>query len=134
MLATPSDTMRCHAMHSGNCYEYRHVVGFEETSLLGTVYFVNHLRWQGRCREMFLMQFTPGLTREFESGLCLVTTRCACEYFVEVAALDEVIVRMSLEDVSQNRLSMAFEYMKTVDGEEVVVARGSQQIACMRRE
>ena len=28
-------------------YEYRHVVGFEETNLVGNVYFVNHLRWQG---------------------------------------------------------------------------------------
>jgi enediyne biosynthesis thioesterase len=35
-------------------YEYSHRVGFEETSLVGNVYYVNHLRWQGRCREMFL--------------------------------------------------------------------------------
>ena len=35
-------------------FEYRHVVGFEETNLVGNVYYVNHLRWQGRCREMFL--------------------------------------------------------------------------------
>ena len=34
-------------------YEYRHVVAFEETNLVGNVYYVNHLRWQGRCREMF---------------------------------------------------------------------------------
>ena len=31
-------------------YEYRHVVGFEETNLIGNVYYANHVRWQGRCR------------------------------------------------------------------------------------
>ena len=31
-------------------YEYRHIVSFEETNLVGNVYYVNYLRWQGRCR------------------------------------------------------------------------------------
>ena len=35
-------------------FEYRHVVSFEETNLVGNVYFANHLSWQGRCRELFL--------------------------------------------------------------------------------
>ena len=33
-------------------YEHRHIVGFEETNLTGNVYYVNHLSWQGRCREL----------------------------------------------------------------------------------
>ena len=28
-------------------FEYRHVVGFEETNLVGNVYYVNHLRLAG---------------------------------------------------------------------------------------
>ncbi|HVR11545.1 MAG TPA: acyl-CoA thioesterase, partial [Thermoanaerobaculia bacterium] len=40
-------------------FEYRHLVGFEETNLVGNVYYVNHLRWQGRCREMFLLEHAP---------------------------------------------------------------------------
>ena len=40
-------------------YEYRHLVGFEETNLVGNVYYVNYLRWQGRCREMFLLEHAP---------------------------------------------------------------------------
>ena len=35
-----------------NVYEYRHIVGFEETSFVGNVYYVNHLHWQGRAREV----------------------------------------------------------------------------------
>ncbi|NUP02426.1 MAG: acyl-CoA thioesterase, partial [Nonomuraea sp.] len=40
----------------GTYYEYLHTVGFEETNLVGNVYYVNYLRWQGRCREMFLKE------------------------------------------------------------------------------
>ena len=36
-------------------FEYLHTVGFEETNLVGNVYYVNYLRWQGRCRELFLV-------------------------------------------------------------------------------
>ena len=115
-------------------YEYRHVVGFEETNLVGNVYFVNHLRWQGRCRELFLRDHAPGVLAEMERGLALVTTRVACEYFEELAALDEITIRMTLVSQVQNRLTMAFEYYRARDGRDELVARGEQQIACMRRE
>jgi enediyne biosynthesis thioesterase len=48
-------------------YEYRHIVGFEDTNLAGNVYYVNHVRWQGRCREMFLREHVPALLAELES-------------------------------------------------------------------
>ena len=37
-------------------YEYEHVVTFDETNLVGNVYYTNHLRWQGHCRELFLRE------------------------------------------------------------------------------
>src|SRR5215467_215043 len=64
-------------------YEYRHVVSFEETNLVGNVYFVNHIRWQGLCREMFLRDYAPGVLAELSHGLALVTVRCSCNYFAE---------------------------------------------------
>ncbi len=93
-------------------YEYRHVIGFEETNLIGNVYFVNHIRWQGRCRELFLRDHAPGVLAEMERGLTLVTTRVACEYFEELAALDEITIRMTLVSQVQNRLTMAFAYYR----------------------
>jgi enediyne biosynthesis thioesterase len=115
-------------------YEYRHVVGFEETNLVGNVYFVNHLRWQGRCRELFLRDHAPGVLAEMERGLALVTTRVSCEYFEELAALDEIAIRMTLVAMAQNRVTMAFAYHRNRDGRDELVARGEQQVACMRRE
>jgi len=62
-------------------YEYHHIIGFEETNLVGNVYYVNHLRWQGRCREMFLHDYAPSILQALEGGeLALVTIRCSCEY------------------------------------------------------
>jgi enediyne biosynthesis thioesterase len=115
-------------------YEYRHRVGFEDTNLLGNVYYVNHVSWQGRCREMFLREHAPGVLNDMTNGLCLVTTRCACEYLKELSAFDEVVVRMRLAAMVQNRLTLAFEYWRPNGHGEELVARGEQGVAFMRRE
>jgi enediyne biosynthesis thioesterase len=117
-------------------YEYRHVVGFEETNLVGNVYYVNHLRWQGRCREMFLYEHAPQVLAELAHGLALATVRCSCDYVAELQAFDRVVVRMRLGAVAQSRLTLLFEYWRegAAGGAEELVARGEQQIACMRRE
>lgn len=115
-------------------YEYRHVTGFEESNLVGNVYFTNHLRWQGRCRELFIREHAPELLKELAHGLCLVTTSCSCEYLAELSSFDEVIVRMRLGRLTQNRISLFFDYLRRVGDREELVARGEQRIACMRRE
>ncbi|HUX85610.1 MAG TPA: acyl-CoA thioesterase [Chloroflexota bacterium] len=115
-------------------YEYRHVVGFEETNLVGNVYFANYVRWQGRCREMFLREQVPEILGELSDGLGLVTTRVTCEYLTELFAFDEVVVRMRLGPLTQNRVTMLFEYYRQKGESEELVARGEQQAACVRRE
>ena len=113
-------------------YECRHVVGFEETNLVGNVYYVHHLRWQGRCREMFLREHAPEVLAAVADGLCLATTRCSCEYLAELSAFDEVLIRMRLGALVQNRLTMTFEYVRLNGEKEELVARGEQQVAFMR--
>ena len=115
-------------------YEYRHVVGFEETNLIGNVYYVNHVRWQGRCREMFLRDRAPDVIEALKHGLVLVTTRVSCEFMTELVAFDEIILRMRLGELAQNRITMKFEYWRHAPAGEEMVARGEQQVACMQRE
>jgi len=115
-------------------YEYRHTVGFAETNLIGNVYYVHHMHWQGRCRELFLRDMAPEVLAELAKDLRLVTIRCSCEYLEELHALDEVIVRMRLGGQMQNRITMEFEYYRDKDGNEQLVAKGEQQVACMRVE
>jgi enediyne biosynthesis thioesterase len=119
---------------AARAYEYRHVVGFEETNLVGNVYYANHVRWQGRVREMFLRDHAPGVLGELAGGLALVTTRVSCEYLAELFAFDEVAVRMRLGGMAQNRITMRFEYWRRAGEGEELAARGEQEVACMRRE
>ncbi len=114
-------------------YEYRHVVGFSETNLVGNVYYTNHLSWQGRCREMFLRDHAPEVLADLQKGLALVTVRVSCEYLSELVAFDQLIIRMRLKSLTQNRATMQFEYWKQAGEQEELIARGEQQIACMRR-
>lgn len=116
-----------------NAYEYKHIVGFEETNLVGNVYYANYVRWQGRCREFFLRDHAPSVLQELSQGLALVTTRVNCEFLSELFALDEIVIRMRLGAQVQNRVTMLFEYWRHSSSGEELVARGEQQIACMRR-
>jgi enediyne core biosynthesis thioesterase len=113
-------------------YAYRHTVGFGDTNLIGNVYFVNHIEWQGRCREMFLRDKAPAVLGELANGLALVTTRCSCEYLSELSAFDEVRLDMRLKAITENRVAFAFEYWRCSEGCEDLVATGEQEIACLR--
>ena len=111
-------------------YEYRHVVAFEETNLLGNVYYVNFLSWQGRCRELFLRDKAPSVIDEIGRGLRLATVRCSCNYREEIVPFDTVVVRMSVRALRQTSLTLGFDYVRAGDGATVAV--GEQEIACLR--
>jgi len=113
-------------------YELRHLVSFEETNLVGNVYYVNYLRWQGRCREMFLLEKAPDVLADIRGDLKLFTLKVDCEFIAEITAFDELSIRMRLEDLTQTQIGFAFDYVRLRDGGEQLVARGSQRVACMR--
>ena len=116
-------------------YNLKHVVSFEETNLVGNVYYANHIRWQGKCREMFLYDHARSVLADLEKGnLALVTLNCSCEYFEELKAFDEVIVKMYLQKMVQNKIDMRFEYYKITSGSEKLIAKGKQEVACMERK
>ena len=114
-------------------FAYRHLVSFEETNLVGNVFYVNHFRWQGRCREQFLYQEAPDILNELQNGLVLATMECSCAYFQELSAFDSVELRMYLAETSRNQIEMRFDYIRLGES-ETLAARGSQRIACMRRD
>ncbi|GGK76494.1 acyl-CoA thioesterase [Mangrovihabitans endophyticus] len=114
-------------------YVYRHRVTFDETNLVGNVYFAHYLRWQGHCREHFLADHAPGVLAALRDGLALVTVSCSAEFYAEGAGLDEVEVRMTLEQSSGNRIGMGFDYLRRTGAGAELLARGRQTVACMRR-
>jgi enediyne biosynthesis thioesterase len=116
-----------------NAFSYRHVVSFEDTNVMGNVYFVRHIAWQGRCRELFLKEHAPSVLDEIGKGLRLVTLHVSCDYFEELRPFDELDVRMSLAQRSGHRLRLAFEYVTRRDGQEILAARGAHEIGCMKQ-
>jgi enediyne biosynthesis thioesterase len=108
-------------------YKWHHIVTFEETNLVGNVYYANHIRWQGACREMFLKNHAPDILEQLYQNLVMVTTRVSCEYFNELFAFDEVILSMRAGEVTSSRIVMIFDYIRA----DELIARGEQQIACM---
>ena len=115
-------------------YEYRHIVCFEETNLVGNVYYVNHLSWQGRVREMFLRDHAPDIIEELTRGLSLATIRVSCEYLAELNAFDEIIIRMRLGELTQSRMTLLFEYWRGGPSGDELIAKGEQEVACLWRE
>ncbi len=114
-------------------YEYKHTVGFEETNIVGNVYYVNYLRWQGRCREMFLKNQAPEVLADLQDDLKLFTLKVDCEFFAEITAFDELSIRMRLVDLGQTQVEFSFDYVRLdPGGGETLVARGRQRVACMR--
>ena len=52
----------------------------------------------------------------------------------ELSAFDELIIRMRLGALKQNRITMLFEYWRQSSEGEELIARGEQQVACMQRK
>jgi enediyne biosynthesis thioesterase len=115
-------------------YEWHHIITFEDTNLVGNVYYANHIRWQGSCREMFLRDHAPDVLEQLNKELVMVTTRVSCEYFNELFAFDEVIVRMQAGAVTESRVTMLFDYFRKQDKNEELIAQGEQQVACMLKK
>jgi enediyne biosynthesis thioesterase len=116
-------------------YEYVHVAGFGETSLLGNVYFSAYLQWQGQCREHFLAEHArevlgPLSRRE----LGFFTRSCTCEWRGDwgFEGLDRVLVRMRLAGFRGGRMSLEFTYSHA-DRPDQIVATGTQEVHCKAR-
>ncbi len=115
-------------------YEHAHIVCFEETNVMGNVYFASFIQWQGRCRELFIREKAHELLYEMEKGdLVLITLHCACSYLSELKVFDEVVIAMGLDDIQQNRIRISFEYSRKEQGSYRVVAKGVHEAGCFRR-
>lgn len=119
---------------SRRSFDLHHVVTFEETNLVGNVYYAHYFGWQGRCREMFLREHAPRTLAELQAGtLRLVTAHASCDFADEFAAFDEVLVRMSLNRFIAFGLSLDFEFCRS-NAPAQALARGRQDIKFLRRE
>jgi enediyne core biosynthesis thioesterase len=117
----------------GPCYEYRFKTTFEETNVVGNIYFANYALWQGKCREMFLYDYCRDILQDINDGLALITTDLSLQFISQLFAFDEVVIRMTLGAHSQSRLMMEFEYFREHEDQLTLVCRGHQATVAMRK-
>jgi enediyne biosynthesis thioesterase len=114
-------------------YEYRHFVEFEETDINGQVYHVNCLRWQARCREMFLLEYAPTVLDELRGSFELITLATDFEQLEPIQACDDLSVRMRAEQQTLTQLTLAFDYVRLGYDGETLIAKGRHTVGCVMR-
>jgi enediyne biosynthesis thioesterase len=112
-------------------FVWKHIVCFQETNLVGNVYFAHFASWQGRCREMFLKEHAPDILDRLARDLKLVTVSLSIDYAVELFAFDDIEVHMRLVALSGHRIEMGFEYRVVRNGASISAAQGRQVVACL---
>ena len=112
-------------------FRWRPFIAFEDTNLVGNVYFARFVSWQGRCREAFLAEHAPDVLADLAGTLRLVTLNVSCDYFEELRAFDSLEIEMRLAGRSGHRVRLGFDYRVSRDGAFRLAARGAQEIACM---
>ncbi len=120
---------------SNPVYRHRHRVTFDETNLVGNVYFAHYAHWQGHCREHFLAERAPSVLASLSDGLALVTVSMSVDFYAESRAFDTIDIEMSLAELNGNRITMGFDYRRVGpgDGPGELIAAGRQTVAVMCR-
>ena len=113
-------------------YEHRHTIRFEETNLVGTVDETSYERWQGQCRELFLLEHAPDILDELSGDVGLAIVESDFEHVAAVFASDEVSIRMRLADMAASRIDLVFDFVRVREDREELVARGRQRLICLR--
>jgi enediyne core biosynthesis thioesterase len=118
----------------GAYFEYRFITSFEETNVVGNIYFANYAVWQGKCREMFLYEYCPDVIEDISNGLYLITLDLSVQFISQLFAFDKVVMRMYIEAQSESRILMRFEYFCEKDAKLTLVCKGHQAAAVMRNK
>ncbi|XVX20228.1 acyl-CoA thioesterase [Actinomycetota bacterium] len=112
-------------------FEHRHLVTYAETNAVGNVYFATYFTWQGLVREMFLSRYAPDVLAAIGKGQTLVTVDAHFDFYNELFAFDQVLLRMHAGDQHLNRLRLHFEVFRENSPTLELIARGHQTVAWM---
>lgn len=108
---------------------YTHVT-FQDTNLVGNVYFAQYFSWQGKCRERFLFTHAPEVLEDFKKGHGMITKESSCRFLHEAFASDRLLIEMSLSQLTRVGMSMNFDYYRLEggvdDADRVLLAQGFQ--------
>ncbi|MDV6012199.1 acyl-CoA thioesterase [Haloechinothrix sp. LS1_15] len=109
------------------------IVTMDDADPVGNVHFSRFISWQGQGREEFLIRCAPAFIDDIHTGRIVVTANCRCEYLSELKLGQTVSIRMAVHSARFNIMTLDFTYYRCEQSGETLVARGDQQVACVRR-
>ncbi len=113
-------------------YQHHHLVTFGDTNIVGNVYFANYFHWQGACREALMAETYPEFADDLRRGFGLVTEFAHMDFLQEARLFDQVIVRMTIGDLSRTRIEFEFEFTRQKD--DTLLARGKQAVVWVNQQ
>lgn len=108
------------------CFEYHHLVTFDDTNSAGNVYFAKYFTWMGKCREVITAEHYPEITDDLKNGFGFATEYAHIDYVNESFLFNKVIVKLYIKDLSRTRIEFFFEFVNA-DSQEML-ATGSQAV------
>ncbi|WKD51573.1 acyl-CoA thioesterase [Microbulbifer spongiae] len=119
--------------NEGAFFEYSFFTTFEQTNVVGNIYFANFVVWQGSCREMFIQEYCTDVLEKINNGLKLITLDVSCQYLDQLYAFDKVVMHMNIGVLGTEKMMLQFRYYKEDNhGERKLVCLGSQGTAAMQ--
>lgn len=111
---------------SDKFYEFRHLVTFTDTNIVGNVYYAQYVQWMGKCREEIIAQHYPEISDDIKNGFGFATEYVHMDYMSESFLFDPVLVKMFVADLTRTRIEFIFEFYNEKSGKQLAV--GSQAI------
>lgn len=95
--------------------------------MVGSVYFANYVRWQGKVREQFLADKAPEVLAELRNGLEHCAATANCRYHHALFPFGKVSLEISLDQLKENAALMNVDYFREAEDRRQLVASGSQE-------
>jgi len=118
-------------------FEYNHCVTFADTNMVGNVYFATYVMWMGKCRDMIMAEHYPEIEAHIKNGFGFATEFVHMDYLREAFLFDELVIRLTVSEISRTRLKFLCEIVNIKDnsvnakGSQAVVWVNSQQKPCL---
>lgn len=97
---------------------YKHVVQYYETDMMGITHHSNYIRWMEEARVDFLSQIGWDYKRLEEMGIFSPVISVACDYKQPTTFSDEISVDVMIKEYKGVKLILEYE-MKNEEGKEV---------------
>lgn len=100
-------------------------VRYYETGKMGFVHHSNYFNWFDLAQEKLISDVGFNYAKIEEMGLRYIPVHQSCDYLTPVYYLDELIIKISLQEIKGIKMSFAYEIIRTADAK--IVAKGKSE-------